>query len=272
MVRSRIVPAGHGLEWFRKGLETFAAAPLAWIGITVLFLLVGVVLAVIPFAGMLWSVAIPIHTGGLMLGCEALRQGRPLEVRYLFNGFEQPRVQPLALVGALYLAGTLVFMIPAVLVMVGSTALSAVAVGASPTPGVAMASLVVVVAAVVAMMAGATALSMAIWFAPALVVFHDVPALEALKQSLRAAWQNVLAFVVFAAAMIGVGVIAVLPFLAAILLVAARGEHQSGAIAAVLIGGTGLFTFLCMLLFMPASWGAMHASYRDVFETDLPDS
>ena len=81
----RTVAPGHGLQWARDGLEIFAAAPVVWVGITLLFLLMGVVLSIIPFAGMLWSVVVPIHAGGLMLGCRALRRGGPLEVRYLFN-------------------------------------------------------------------------------------------------------------------------------------------------------------------------------------------
>ncbi len=117
----RTVPAVMGVAWAREGLEILAAAPATWIGITILFLLIGVVLTVIPFAGMLWSVAVPIHAGGLMLGCRALRQGRPLEIRYLFNGFEAPRLQPLALVGALYLAGSLVVMLPLIVLVVGGT-------------------------------------------------------------------------------------------------------------------------------------------------------
>src|SRR5690349_14854321 len=136
MREPRAVPAGHGLRWAREGLELFAASPAVWIGITILFLMMGVVLSMIPFAGMLWSVVVPIHAGGLMLGCRALRQGQPLEVRYLFNGFEAPRVQPLALVGALYLAGSLIVMLPLIVLVVIGTLGSAFVLGssgASPT-------------------------------------------------------------------------------------------------------------------------------------------
>jgi uncharacterized membrane protein len=260
------VPSGRGLDWAREGLTLLAAAPATWVGITVLFVLMGVVLAIIPFAGMLWSVVIPIHAGGLMIGCRALRQGQPLEIRHLFNGFEAPRLQPLALVGALYLAGSLVVMLPLIAIMVAGTLMSAFALGSS---GGSVASMVAVgvVGLIVFLitMAGGLLLSLALWFAPALVVFDHVEALDALKLSLRAGWANVGAFVLYGLAMLGVALVAVSPLIASILLIAARGRQQSGGLAVVLLGGTGLFAFLCILLIMPSAWGAMYASYEDVF-------
>src|SRR5918993_5295599 len=238
----RPVAPAQGLRWAREGLDMFAAAPAVWIGITLLFLLMGVVLAIIPFAGMLWSVAVPIHAGGLMLGCRAVRRGQPLEVRYLFNGFETPRWQPLALVGALYLAGSLIVMVPLLMLMIGGSLASAFALGSTGASGASLigVGLFGLVMVLVAMAAG-MALSMSLWFAPALVVFDDVPALDALKLSLRAAWVNVGAFAVYALVLLGVVLAAATPALAAIFLIAARGE-QAGPIAFVLIAGTVIFT------------------------------
>lgn len=261
----RTLPATHGLRWAREGLEIFAASPAAWTGITILFLLIGVVLSIIPMAGMLWCVVVPIHAGGLMLGCRALRQGRPLEVRHLFNGFEAPRVQPLALVGALYLAGSLVVMLPLIVIMVGGALLSAFAVGASGASagaltGVGLLGLLVALL----MMAAALALSLALWFAPALVVFDEREAIDALTLSLRAGWANVGAFVVYAMVLLAVALLAATPLVAAIALAAVSGE-QAGPFAIVAIGGTACFALLCMVLLLPAAWGAMYASYEDVF-------
>ncbi len=265
MAVPRTVPAAHGLQWLRQGTELFSAAPATWVGVTVLFLLMAVVLSVIPFAGMLWTVAVPIHAGGLMIGCDALRHGQPLEVRHLFNGFEQPRVQPLAIVGALYLAGSVLLIVPAMLLLVGSTFLSALTMSLAPSAVGAALSLALIAAVVIVMFAVATTLAMAVWFAPALVVFEGIEAVDAIKLSLRASWENVHAFAVYGLAALAVGGVILAPLLAAAALVAAGGERQSGALAVMLIGGAGLFTALCMLLVMPVAWGAMYASYRDVF-------
>lgn len=260
------MPARTGLDWVREGVELLAAAPATWIGITLLFLLMGLVLSIIPFAGLLWGVVVPIHAGGLMMGCRAIRQGQPFEIRHLFNGFEAPRLQPLALVGALYLAGSLLIMLPVIAIMVGGTLMSAFALG---TSGGSVTSLVgvgvVAVTAFLITMAGSMVLALALWFAPALVVFERLEALDALELSLRAGWANVGAFVVYGLAITGAGLLAISPLVASILLVAVRGQHQSGGLDVVLLGGTALFAFFSMLLFMPSVWGAMYASYEDVF-------
>lgn len=263
----RTVPPSTGAAWARRGLDTLAAAPATWLGIVLLFILVGIVLSVIPFAGMLWSVVIPIHVGGLMMGCRALDQGQPLEVRHLFNGFEAPRLQPLALVGALYLAGTLILILPLILIVVAGTLLSAATVGAAGVGAVGSLVGVGVVVAIVFLltMAGGIVLSLALWFAPALVVFDEVQALDALKLSLRAGWANIGAFVVYGLVVLGIALVAASPLLATLLLVAAQGNQQPGPMAVVMLGGTGLFACLCLLLLMPAAWGAMYASYEDTF-------
>lgn len=264
----RVIPAGRGLQWAREGLEIFAASPAVWIGITILFLMMGMVISIVPFAGMFWSIVVPIHAGGLMLGCRALRQGRPLEVRHLFNGFEAPRLQPLALVGALYLAGSLIVMLPIIMLVVGGSMLSVFAIGSSGASATSLAGVGLVgVVIVLLAMAAVMVLSLALWFAPALVVFDDVPALEALKASLHAGWVNVGAFTVYGLVLIVIGVVAASPLIAAIFLAAARGD-QAGPFEFVAVGGTALFTFLCMLLLMPATWGSMYTSYEDVFEPD----
>lgn len=261
----RVVAAGHGLQWAREGLELFAASPVVWIGITILFLMMGVVLSIIPFAGMLWSVVVPIHVGGLMLGCRALRQGQPLEVRHLFNGFEAPRVQPLALVGALYLAGSLIVMLPLIALVVMGMLGSAFVLGAANGNTASLVGVLLVGGVItLVVLAGILVLSLSLWFAPALVVFDGAQALDALKASLRAGWMNVGAFTVYGVVMIGVGLIAAAPLMASILLTVARGD-QAGALAIVTIGGSALFTLLCMFLLMPTTWASMYTSYEDVF-------
>lgn len=262
-----IVPAGRGAAWLREGLDMVASAPAAWAGITALFMLMGLVLAIIPFAGMLWSVVVPILVGGLMLGCHAMRHGQPLEIRHLFNGFEAPRVQPLALVGALTLAASLVVMLPVMLLVVFGTLFSAFTIGATNASAPSLVVSIVAGLFVVAVaLAGGLALSLAMWFAPALVVLRGMAALDALTLSLRAGWRNVGAFLVYGLVTLGLGLVAAAPLVASILLAAARGGEHAGALVVVLVGGTGLFLFLCVLILLPVMWSAMYVSYADVFE------
>jgi hypothetical protein len=114
-------------------------------------------------------------------------------------------------------------------------------------------------------MAGGMVLSLALWFAPALVVFDNVEALDALKLSLRGGLMNVGAFFVYGLVFLAASLVAMSPFLGSLLLVASPGSKQSGPFVAALLGGTGLFAFFGIVLLMPSAWGAMYASYEDVF-------
>jgi hypothetical protein len=267
----RTVPAGQGVAWLREGLDLFAAAPLTWLGITLLFSGM-LVFSVVPFAGMFASVAIPMFIGGLMLGCDAQRRGQPLEVRYLFSGFEAPRLQPLAIVGALYLAASVVVMLPVIAVVVGTSLAGTFAAvsagsGGSGSAGVGIAAVVAVTIGLLILMAATVLLSMAIWFAPSLVVFRGVAPVDAMKLSLRGALRNLGPFAVYVLAVMGIGLLVMLPLLGAILLAAARGGSGGdlSPMLAIAMGGTGLFALICIVLLMPPMWGAMYASYRDVF-------
>jgi uncharacterized membrane protein len=78
-------------------------------------------------------------------------------------------------------------------------------------------------------------LVMAVWFAPALVVFHDLPALDAMKQSFSGCLKNIVPFLVY-------GIIGfVLSFLATLVLL------------------------LGWLIWGPTLVGSVYASYRDIF-------
>ena len=75
--------------------------PLLWIGIIVVIVVIAIVLNFIPILGniaqaLLW----PVFIGGVLLGCHALAQGRPLEFSHLFAGFQDGRAGPLVILGA----------------------------------------------------------------------------------------------------------------------------------------------------------------------------
>ncbi|WP_291987528.1 BPSS1780 family membrane protein [Luteitalea sp.] len=260
----RVVPAGHGWQWMREGLATFGAAPFTWLGITVLFLGLGAAISIIPLVSLLWNVAFPIGLGGLMMGCQAMAEQRPLEVRHLFAGMETPRLQPLAMLGVLYLAGSILLIVVLAIVGIG-VAFGVIAVvgqeqiDAQPLligAGIVLLSLVVMAAVMV--------LSMTMWFSPALVALIGLPALDAMRMSLRASMRNMLPFLVYGLSILGVLLVAAAAgagfMLAFGLAVPSLEIGWAGAgIGAVVVAG------LVGMVFAPSMWGAMYASYRDVF-------
>lgn len=260
----RTLPAGHGWCWVKESLLMTASAPFTWLLITVTFMVIGVALSIVPLVSLLWNVAIPIALGGIMMGCRALDRGQPLELQHLFGAARHPHLQPLAMVGVLYLAGTVIAMLTALLIG-GLAAVGAIAVVG--TDQVEAQPLLVgagVVLLALLMLLVTVALSMTLWFSPALVALHGVQPLEAMRLSLRGCSRNVLPFLVYGAALLGVVVLAGLVgggfALAGGRLVApeAVGVPQA-AIGAAVVG------VLCLLALAPSVWCAMYASYRDVF-------
>jgi uncharacterized membrane protein len=78
-------------------------------------------------------------------------------------------------------------------------------------------------------------LLMAYWFAPALVVFDNMPALEAMKLSFAACWRNMAPFLVYGLVTFVLAMLAAIPF------------------------GLGF------LVLVPTVTASFYASYRDVF-------
>jgi uncharacterized membrane protein len=260
----RSVPASHGWRWARDSVLMVAATPLTWAAITLVFFILAVAISLLPIVSLLWNVALPIVLGGLMIGCDAAARGQRPEVRHLFAGFEAPRLQPLAMVGVLYLAATVIMVMCVVLVGVGGGLGVAMLVG--PEQIEAQPLLVgsgIAILVLVAMGLG-MALSMTIWFAPALVALHSLQALDAMRMSLRASLRNVLPFLVYG-----------LVLLAIVTLAACAGGGVVLALGTVLrngwlgfpeaLVGAAVTGVLAGMALAPSAWCAMYASYRDVF-------
>src|SRR5512142_90111 len=111
----RRLPAAEGVAWWGESWRIFCAAPWAWLGIFVVFVLLSIGLMLIPLVGSLaHTVLTPVFAGGVMLGCHALARGRPLTIAHLFDGFQGGRFAPLVTLGLVWLA--LLFVIAIVMV------------------------------------------------------------------------------------------------------------------------------------------------------------
>jgi uncharacterized membrane protein len=78
-------------------------------------------------------------------------------------------------------------------------------------------------------------LAMAIWFAPALVVFHDLKPFDAMKQSFVGCWKNIVPLLLYGVIGLVIGILATIPF------------------------GLG------WLVWAPTIVGSIYAGYRDIF-------
>lgn len=229
----RGVSAGHGWNWIAEGWTLFKNAPGMWIAITVMYLVIFIVLAFIPFVGgIALSLFMPVLGGGVMLGCRALDDGKELEFQHLFAGF-RTQLGTLVAVGALNLAASIAIMFIAMIVTGAS--LFAFFAGGGQDPAAIAAALTTMALAALVMLALFVPLMMALWFAPALVVFHELGAVEAMKQSFTGCLRNIVPFLVY-------GVILIVP----------------AFIASIPLG-------LGWLVLGPVTVASIYTAYRDIY-------
>ncbi len=223
------VPSGHGWQWIVDGFNLFKLNPGIWILNLIILLAITFALAFVPFVGSLaLNLIYPVFVGGLMLGCQALAHNEPLEVAHLFAGFRE-KAGPLVLVGVFYLVGALVIGI-VVGGAFGFSVFAAMSRGGAASVDFSMIALMVLV-----MVALLIPLLMAVWFAPALVVFHDMQPLQAMKQSFAGCLKNIVPFLVYGIIGFVIGILAAIPL------------------------GLG------WLVWGPTVVGSVYASYRDIF-------
>jgi len=223
------VPSGNAWQWIVDGFGLFKRSPGIWIlNLFILFILM-VVLAVIPIVGgVALLLLLPVFGGGLMLGCDAVMRDEPLEVGHLFAGFRD-KVGQLILVGVLYLVGSIVIGLIAG-VLIGASVFGAVFSGGNVGASAATLMLGLLVA-----LGLSVPLVMAMWFAPALIVFHDLKPMDALTQSFQGCLKNIVPFLVYGIITFVIGMLASIP------------------------AGLG------WLIWGPTLIGSIYAGYRDIF-------
>jgi hypothetical protein len=226
------VAAGRGGTWWAQAWELFKKAPGTWILIFIVFMAVSIVFAIIPLGSLVTNICYPVIAAGVMLGCRSLEEGNGLAVGHLFAAFKK-NVGSLLLVGVLYLVG---MMMIGLFVGIGMALMipKFAAMGQSGTPdfmALAPIFLIVVLVALALMLP----LIMAIWFAPAIVVFHDVQPMAAMKASFAGSLRNFVPFLVYGVVGLGLAIVAAIPL------------------------GLGF------LVYGPMLWATVYTGYRDIY-------
>ena len=219
-----------GMGWIADGWRLFMASPGIWMVNFVIVAVITLVLGVIPLVSIIGNILGPVFTAGLLFGSRQLDEHGALQVEHLFSGFSENGGK-LAGLGALTIAmgiGIALIMIVLLFAVVGSVALTESAADPSQLGLSAILVVLVVVGLTVPIL-------MAYWFAPALIVFHDVGIFDALKLSFVGCLRNMLPFLAYGLVMTVALIVALLPFL------------------------------LGLLVLVPVIFGSMYASYRDVF-------
>ncbi len=228
---SRTIAAGNVFEWLKQGWALFIVNPGLWVALTIVLLVVTIGLSIVPLFGVLAvHLLTPLFAAGLLLACRKAANGETLEIADLFAGFKQ-NTGNLVMLGVLYMAAMLAILVVAFVLGGGSLA-GGFMMGNPAGLGLAFGGMLM---ATLLSLALSLPLFMAIWFAPALVLFNNMPPVDALKASFNACLKNLLAFFVYGL------IVMVLAFFAA------------------LPAGLGF------LVLIPVLSGSVYAAYRDIF-------
>ncbi len=259
------VPVGHGWLWIGDAYALFRAKPGTWLGAIALIYLINFVLSLVPLVGGLVSFLLgPVFAGGLMAGARELDRRGTARPGMAFDGFSGPALQ-LALVGLLYLAGFLLIALLAGLVVVGvgaasSANLSALSSSDPQALAAAMSPLAVLLMLLV-FLALLVPLVMAYWFAPALVMLEGMSAPQAMQLSFRGCLMNVLPFLVYGLAMLGI----TLGFALAVGLVAGLASTVLGSAAGIVFLVLVILAVPILLAFAAVVMVSQYTGYRDIF-------
>jgi hypothetical protein len=210
VVQGRAVPAENGWTWIASAWMLFMRSPLMWIVLTVVMTLILIVLAFIPVLGSLAGfVLTPVFMASFLAGCRVLEEGGELEIGHLFAGFRE-RFGPLVTVGLIYLGATVLIALVAGLAT--GAKIFALLSGTQGDPGALLEAALSILLAALIMLALMVPVFMALWFAPALVLFHQQGAVQAMKASFAACLKNIVPFLIYGVILLGLSILASIPF------------------------------------------------------------
>ena len=209
----------RGAEWLIEGFDYFRRSAGAWIGTTIILIVINVASGIIPVAGFLiMQILTPVFIGGLMLGCREIGNGGMLQVNHLFAGFNQ-NVGNLIVLGLIYTIGTLFILMSMVLVVfitIGMDVISNIVIDNSTLLIDHLHNAQYVRSVLLALLIGLslyTPLLMAFWFAPALIVFDEQQPVQSMKNSFLGCLKNIMPFLIYGVVGLVLSLIASIPLL-----------------------------------------------------------
>lgn len=207
----RAVDAGRGWEWIASAFTLFKKQPGNWILVLIVFLVCLILITLVPVIGGLANMLLmQVFMAGIMLGCRALDNGQDLEVAHVFAGFKQ-NTSNLMVLGLLALAGWVVVLIPVLLIMGGGGVMAMMRGHDAMAMGIATLGLSFVLAMLVGL-ALSVPIYMALWFAPSLVVFHNMAPVDAMKASFTGCLKNLVPFLLYGVVLLVLCLFAVVTF------------------------------------------------------------
>jgi hypothetical protein len=187
-----------------------------------------------------------VWIAGVMVACHAQRNGEAIRISHLFAAFG-PKAGRLILCSVVIGAcSALLALITFGSLMVDFANATDPALIVHQDPSGFVLRLLIFLALVLPLYA-------AYWFAPALIIFSDMSAIAALKQSFAGCMKNMWPFTIYSLCLMVLGIVVVMTIGIASLL---------GSIGTVL---AGFAMVVGLLVIVPVSYSSIYLSFRDIF-------
>jgi uncharacterized membrane protein len=259
----RVVSSSEGASWLKDGVHIVKRAFGSWMGISAFLIF----MMLIPIVNIITAILIPVAVGGIMIGCKKDEQRLGFTFDHLFEGLKDDAKELLTLSAYYALASILVNLLTYLLLLAFGIDYQELLAQLQPpaemkteaellqwTQQLAAGNTLLYVAlGMLISLALFIPVLMAIWFAPALIVFQKMSAISALLASYKACHKNFKPFLVFGVA--GLGYLLVGYFLIMLIL------------ALVPVLGIPLFLFSFVAVFA-ISLATIYPSYKSVFVGD----
>jgi len=214
-------PASSGLSWISEAFSLFKRSAGIWIALTVIYLVLSIAVSSVPMVGILWLLIAPVFSAGLFWAARETDIGSGAMLDHLFVGFKR-QLGNLVLFGVLvfllYIAVFVVALLLAVAISAGTGILDLQMLqqldessGAELLPVM----LVVVLFGLVLIVP----VLMAQLFGVALIIFHEMPVVEALKTSFKGCSRNLGSLTVWSLVLMVLFLLGAIPLLLGLLVV-----------------------------------------------------
>ena len=234
-IRVAEVPASRGASWIGQAFGLFRRAPVAWVGLCAGWVAIWFALLMLPFIQLVGPTLLqPVFFAGFAIAAFKQTAGEPVTMGELFGGFKRN------FRGLLQIGLIMLFVQYASLVLMRAIGLPEWPPGEQFDFARYMEMLRERWWVLAAGFSLASLASGALWFAPQLLVFHNMPVAHAVRWSVYAALANLGAMLVYGVLLMALFFAAWIPF------------------------GLG------MLVMLPVMVISTYTSYREVFEARPP--
>ena len=249
VISIKTAPASRGMDWLIDSFTIFSKNWLAWGGVTIFLLILGLLSNIVPVVGpIVLQLIFPVFVGGLMLGCRTADKGDDFAFTLLFSGFNGNLIQ-LLVIGVVHLLGILVILVICGVMFIatlgGMEAMQEMVTSIKKAAAENDINRIIEVMGPFAQsillveligLALYLPLLILVWFAPALIVLKNMNAITAMKDSFIGCLKNMFSFLVY-------GVIGLIFTL----------------VATIPLG-------LGWLVFMPMIIISIYLAYKDIFQ------